>query len=221
MSDASYVEKEGKWYDSNGVRVWKAGTLVYRKKELLRLFSWLYLGQFTFWMEHIAVPMLFPLLMVRKGFSAAQIGSLWSIFPLGALIVFPIIGTLSDRTRTRWGRRRPYDLFTTPVWFVGLVLLPFIQSYWQAFGCMVLIGFAGAGSNVLNGFYNDVVPSELMGRFVAGMRMLGSVGALLVQLVALRLFDMAPITVFIALACIVNESITAHGSVQRGRPNQL
>lgn len=202
MSDASYVEKEGKWYDSNGVRIWRAGTLVYYKKDLVRMFFWLYVGQFTFWMEYIAVPTLFPLLMAKKGFHAAQIGSLWSIFPLGALIIFPILGTLSDRTRTRWGRRRPYDLFTTPFWFVGLLMLPFTNGYWQAFACMVLIGFAAAGSNVLNAFYNDVVPSELMGRFVAGMRMLGSLGALMVQLVALRLFDMAPIAVFIALACI-------------------
>jgi len=201
MSDA-YTEKEGKWYDANGVRVWRAGTLVYYKRDLIRMFFWLYVGQFTFWMEYIAVPTLFPLLMAKKGFNASQIGSLWSIFPLGALIVFPILGTLSDRTRTRWGRRRPYDLFTTPFWFVGLLILPFTVTYWQAFACMVLIGFAAAGSNVLTGFYNDVVPPELMGRFVAGMRMLGSFGALLVQLVALRLFDMAPVAVFIALACI-------------------
>jgi MFS family permease len=197
-----YVQKEDKWFDANGVRVWRAGTLVYYKKDLIRLFFWLYIGQFTFWMEHIAIPTLFPLLMMRKGFNAAQIGSLWSIFPLGALIVFPILGTLSDRTRTRWGRRRPYDLFTTPIWFVGLILMPFITSYWQALACMVLIGFAGAGSNVLTGFYNDVVPPELMGRFSAGMRMLGSVGALFVQLLALRLFDMAPVAVFVGLACI-------------------
>ncbi len=196
------IEKDGKWFDQNGVQVWRAGTLVYYKKDLIRMFFWLYIGQFTFWMEHIAIPTLFPLLMARKGFNAAQIGSLWSIFPLGALILFPIIGTLSDRTRTKWGRRRPYDLLTTPVWFVGLVLMPFITSYWQALGCMVLIGFAGAGSNVLTGFYNDVVPSELMGRFVAGMRMLGSVGGIVVQLGALRLFDMAPVGVFIGLACI-------------------
>ncbi len=197
-----YVQRDEKWFDANGVRVWRAGTLVYYKKDLIRMFFWLYIGQFTFWMEHIAIPTLFPLLMMRKGFNAAQIGSLWSIFPLGALIVFPILGTLSDRTRTRWGRRRPYDLFTTPIWFVGLVLMPFITSYWQALACMVLIGFAGAGSNVLTGFYNDVVPPELMGRFSAGMRMLGSVGALFVQLLALRLFDMAPVAVFVGLACI-------------------
>lgn len=195
-------EVDGKWYDPNGVRIWRAGTLVYYKRDLIRMFFWLYAGQFTFWMEHISFPTLFPLLMARLGFDALQIGSLWSIYPMGALILFPIIGTLSDRTRTRWGRRRPYDLLTTPVWLAGLVLLPFAQTYWQALGCMALIGVAGAGSNVLVGFYNDVVPPELMGRFSAGMRMLGSFGALFVQLVALRLFDAAPVAVFIGISCL-------------------
>ena len=200
----SCVERDGKWYDANGKQVWKAGTLVYDKKGLIKLFFWLYIGQFTFWMEHIAIPMLFPLLMSQKGFVAAEIGSLWALYPLGALVLFPIIGTLSDRTRTKWGRRRPWDLLTTPVWFIGLLALPFIedQNYGQAMICMILIGFAGAGSNVLTGFYNDVVPPELLGRFNAGMRMLGSAGGILVNLVALRLFDSAPILVFVSLAVI-------------------
>lgn len=202
LEDGPFTRRGGKWYDSNGVPIWRAGTLVYYRKDLIRLFFWLYIGQFTFWMEHIAIPILFPLLLAKMGFSTTEIASLWSIFPLGALILFPIIGTLSDRTRTRWGRRRPYDFLTTPIWFMGLVLLPFAQSYWQAFLCMILVGFAGAGSNVLNAYYNDVVPPELMGRFVAGMRLLGSVGGLIVQLFALRLFEYHPVAVFIGLACI-------------------
>lgn len=197
-----YIEKDGKWYDSEGRRVWRAGTLVYYKKDLIRMFFWLYVGQFSFFMEHIALPMLFPLLMAKKGFSALEIGSLWAIFPLGSLVLFPIIGTLSDRARTRWGRRRPFDLFTTPVWFVGLLMLPFCTEYWHALIAMILVGFAGAGSGVLNAFYNDVVPPELLGRFSAGMRWLGSIGGLVVQLGAMRLFDAHPVLIFIAIACI-------------------
>ncbi len=196
------VEREGKWFDASGRRVWRAGTLVYDRRGLVRLFFRLYLGQFTFWMEHIAIPTLFPLLLAGMGFNAAEIGSLWSIFPLGALVLFPVIGTVSDRLRTRWGRRRPFTFFMAPVWFLGLVLLPFCRNYWEAFAAMVLIGFAGAGSNVLNGFYNDIVPPELMGRFVGGMRFLGSVGGLIVQLGAMRLFESHPVAVFIGLACI-------------------
>ncbi len=202
MTDDKYTQVDGHWQDENGVRVWRAGTLVYYRKDLVRVFFWLYIGQFTSWLENVAVPIFFPLLMMSLGFNALEIGSLWSILPLGTLIVFPVIGTLSDRTRTRWGRRRPWDLLTTPIWFVGLVMLPFCTNYYQAMFAMVLVGFAGAGTNVLNAFYNDVVPPELMGRFVAGMRMIGSGSAIVVQLVGLRLFDSYPVLVFVGVATI-------------------
>ena len=29
------MEQDGKWFDENGVRVWRAGTLVYYKKDLI------------------------------------------------------------------------------------------------------------------------------------------------------------------------------------------
>jgi len=197
-----FTSQDDKWHDKNGVRVWRAGTLVYYKKDLVKLFFWLYIGQFTFWMQATAIPVLFPLLCKSKGFSAGQIGTLWSIMPLGGLLVFPILGVLSDRTRTRFGRRRPYDLFTAPFWFIGLVLLPFTQTYWQAMLAMALVGFAHAASNILNAFYNDVVPPELMGRFVGGMRFLGAVGALAFQLVIMGIFDRHPVAVFVIIASV-------------------
>ena len=197
-----YTHDGEKWHDSNGVQVWRVGTLVYYKKGLIKLFFWLIIGQFTFWMQITAIPVLFPLLFKMKGFSTGQIGSLWSLMPLGGLLIFPILGLMSDRTRCRFGRRRPYDLFTTPFWFVGLILLPFTQTYAQAMMAMSLVAFAAAGSSVLIAFYNDVVPPELMGRFVAMMRFLGSAGALLFQLFVLGLFDANPIAVFIIIASV-------------------
>ena len=201
MSD-NLIEKNGQWFDENGTRVWRAGTLVYYKRDLIKMFFWLYIGQFTFWMQVSAFPVLLPLLFKHQGFSTAQTGMLLSTLPLGALIIFPILGVMSDHTRTRFGRRRPFDLFTTPFWFVGLLVLPFAQSYWQAFAAMILVGFAAAGSSVLDAFYNDVVPPEVMGRFVGGMRFLGAAGALLFNLYALSFFDTNPIAVFLVIAIV-------------------
>ena len=197
-----YTQRDEKWYDQSGVQVWRAGTLVYYKKDVARLFFWLYIGQFTFWMQATAIPVLFPLLCKLKGLSSGEIGTLWSIMPLGGSLVFPILGVLSDRTRTRFGRRRPYDLFTAPFWCIGLILLPCTQTYWQAMLAMALVGFAHAASNVLNAFYNDVVPPELMGRFVGGMRFLGAAGALVFQFVVMGIFDRHPQAVFIIIASV-------------------
>ncbi len=49
-------------------------------------------------------------------------GKLWDAFS------DPLMGYISDRTRTRWGRRRPYLLFGTPVLAVLYIIL------WQRFG---------------------------------------------------------------------------------------
>jgi MFS family permease len=67
---------------------------------------------------------------------------------------------------------------------------------------MTMVGFAAAGSSVLNAFYNDVVPPDLMGRFVGGMRFLGSVGALIFQLFVMQFFDANPVVVFIVITTV-------------------
>ncbi|MEM7682327.1 MAG: MFS transporter [Planctomycetota bacterium] len=199
---AGLVEKDGRWYRADGARVWRAGTLVYDKRGLFRLMFFLFIGQFTFILEVTALPMMLPLLFEQRAFSASQMGWLGIFAPLGALLLFPILGYFSDRTRTKMGRRRPYDLFTAPFWFVGLLIAPFVDSFFAMMLALALIGFAGAANNVLTGFYNDVVPPELMGRFSAGMRLVGSLGVLGFQFGLLRFFDDHPEAVFIGLASV-------------------
>ena len=50
-----YIQKDDKWFDKEGRQVWRAGTLVYDRKKLIRLFFWLFIGQFTFLLEFIAI----------------------------------------------------------------------------------------------------------------------------------------------------------------------
>jgi len=35
----------------------------------------------------------------------------------------PVVGCLTDRAQTRWGKRRPFLLFATPFWALFFVLL--------------------------------------------------------------------------------------------------
>jgi len=58
----------------------------------------------------------------------------------------PIIGALSDRTRTRWGRRRPWLLFGAPVvalFYFGLwnALPHYVPQFWKfVYACVMYMG---------------------------------------------------------------------------------
>ncbi|AIV40819.1 MULTISPECIES: MFS transporter [unclassified Curtobacterium] len=58
------------------------------------------------------------------------VGSVLPFGALGALLANPLAGALSDRTRTRWGRRRP--------WMVGGVVVFVVALAWLAFAPDVL-----------------------------------------------------------------------------------
>lgn len=48
--------------------------------------------------------------LLKLGLAKSQTSLVWIAPPLSGLIVQPIIGTISDSSKSRWGRRRPYML---------------------------------------------------------------------------------------------------------------
>jgi GPH family glycoside/pentoside/hexuronide:cation symporter len=48
---------------------------------------------------------------------AVAIGKIWDA------VTDPLMGYISDRTKSRWGRRRPYLLFGSFVWFIAMIIL--------------------------------------------------------------------------------------------------
>ncbi|MCL2416403.1 MAG: MFS transporter [Bacteroidales bacterium] len=72
----------------------------------------------------------------------------WIVPPLTGLLVQPIVGMLSDRTWTKWGRRIPYLIIGTLVTALLLIILPNSGALGLAVGtamifaatCLVLFG---------------------------------------------------------------------------------
>jgi len=60
---------------------------------------------------------------LHPGDPASVIGTVLPIGAIGAIVGNPLFGALSDRTRTRWGRRRPWLVGGIAVLLLGLVAL--------------------------------------------------------------------------------------------------
>lgn len=66
------------------------------------------------------------------GAEASQLPMFWLGAPLMGLLTQPIVGELSDRTWTRWGRRQPYFLAGALLGAIVLIALPLSTQLWQA-----------------------------------------------------------------------------------------
>ncbi len=66
------------------------------------------------------------------GAPASSLTFLWLAGPVTGLLVQPLIGQLSDRSHSRWGRRRPYMVLMAVLAFISLVLMPNSSALWMA-----------------------------------------------------------------------------------------
>ena len=78
--------------------------------------------------------------------------------PITGLLVQPIVGALSDRTNSRWGRRTPYFLVGAVLCCLGLLFMPFSSSLLMAAS---LLWVLDAGNNMTMEPYRAYVSDRL------------------------------------------------------------
>lgn len=102
-----------------------------------------------------------------------------------ASLVQPIVGVLSDRTRSRWGRRTPFLVVGTLGAIASLFLIALATSFWQVLLGLALIQIA---SNTAQGPWQalmpDRVPSDQRGATSALKAVLDMAGFLVGRLAA-------------------------------------
>ena len=78
--------------------------------------------------------------------------------PMTGLIIQPIIGAMSDRTNSKWGRRTPYFLIGAILCSLGLFFMPLAQSILMAAS---LLWILDAGNNITMEPYRAYVSDRL------------------------------------------------------------
>ena len=219
-----------------GQTVYRCGTLTYTKIGLMTLFLWLLWGDFCFTLMTQLTPTLLPLMLKRHELSNTTIGLLAGSIPaILNFVLNPIISTASDRTRTRWGRRIPYMLFSAPFLAAFLILVGWgneigLWFYRIAFGngdgdggnpelvIVTVIMIFAVGYQLFYLFtgcvfyyiFADVVPTAFVGRFTSFFRVAGTVAGFLFSKYAIPLAEFHIQWVFTVIALFY---LVAYGMV--------
>ncbi|WP_394769779.1 MFS transporter [Lacisediminihabitans sp.] len=163
----------------------------------IALFATAWLGV---WMAQLTpIQLLLPLQIEERVRSADWVDSVVAfgvvsgIAGVFALVAFPLTGALSDRTTSRFGRRRPWILGGALVFAAGLVALgaqttiPGIGVFWS----VALVGFCVL-SAALTAMISDQVPVNQRGYvsgWISAPQAIGTIlGLLLVVILGLGIF---------------------------------
>ncbi|MFA9275662.1 MAG: MFS transporter [Candidatus Aquirickettsiella gammari] len=110
--------------------------------------------QFSFGLQQSSMSPIYSYL----GADEASLPYLWLAGPVTGLLVQPLIGAMSDRTTSRWGRRTPYFLIGAILCSLGLLAMPFSPTLWMAAS---LLWILDAANNVTMEPYRAYVSDRL------------------------------------------------------------
>jgi GPH family glycoside/pentoside/hexuronide:cation symporter len=104
----------------------------------------------------------FTYYVLQKGVTTTQWALMMLIYTFIDAIDNPVYGFLSDRTRSRWGRRRPWLTIGTPLLILGLIAfynMPAFLAGNSVFAyCMLFYILTGTLDSVLNANYAALFP---------------------------------------------------------------
>jgi Na+/melibiose symporter-like transporter len=193
-------------------KLFKVGTLSYTQRDLYVLFFWLMWNDFMITL--LQDPIGFGgFLQKDHGATNMQIAVFGTLGTVLNVLINPIFSVWSDRTRTPWGRRRPFLLLFTPPLALFVILMPYmptIEHYLLRFPgtkalfdlvpmdsaafmvgiCTLAITFFNSIVGTLFSYlYWDVVPQEVLGRWTSMTKIVGAACGFLWQFYLFGLAD--------------------------------
>ncbi|MEI6101408.1 MAG: MFS transporter, partial [Eubacteriales bacterium] len=133
------------------------------------------------------------------------IGAIMVIDKVFGIIFQPIFGTISDKTRTRFGRRMPYILVGIPICAVAFFFIPFTTVFWAFLTVLVLFNFVmSTWRSPVIALMPDLTPSRFRSQANGIINFMGGIGSLIAFLAGGILFKWGGMTFpFMASAVVM------------------
>ena len=112
--------------------------------------------------------------------STAVIGFIMTFDNIFGVVFQPLFGTLSDKTRTRFGRRMPYIFIGLPICAAAFVLIPRMNSLFSLMTVLVIFTFVmSAWRSPVVALMPDITPGPLRSQANGIVNLLGGLGSLI------------------------------------------
>ncbi len=144
-----------------------------------------------FWQSYDGVIQL--ILENTFGLNPVLRGFVMALDNILALFLLPLFGRLSDKTRTRWGKRTPYIVVGTLVAAVGYVLVAVFADSANLPGFFVTLMIVLLAMSVFRSpavsLMPDVTPKPLRSKANAVINLMGALGGLIVLVMTMFIYQ--------------------------------
>ena len=131
-----------------------------------------------------------PQLLAQFLERTALIGLIMTIDNIFGVIFQPLFGRLSDRTRTRFGRRMPYIFIGLPICAGAFTLIPHMDNLWSLMAVVILFTFVmSAWRSPVVALMPDITPGPLRSQANGIVNFMGGLGSLIAFAVGGLLFN--------------------------------
>lgn len=149
-------------------------------------------------------PILLPALLVERvpeSLKNTYLGGLTFAGLIVAMLVQPVSGALSDRTRSRWGRRRPWIAGGTLLSLLALALMALSGDFATLLAAYLLLQFASNWAHgPAQGLIPDLVPERERGLASGIKNLFDMLGLVVASLIAGQLMGSgSPLLVFLVM----------------------
>ncbi|HHU12241.1 MAG TPA: SLC45 family MFS transporter [Clostridiaceae bacterium] len=170
----------------------------------------------------------------RFGLSTMLIGTIMAIDNFFGVVFQPLVGILSDHTKTRFGRRMPWILIGLPLSAAAFFFIPRAQSLGIMMAVIILFNFLmSVWRSPVIALMPDVTPRPLRSKANGIINLMGGIGSIIAFFVGGRLavadksnglsFLMGSAVMIVSLVVLVlfvREPVAAHVSLPRRQKQQ-